>query len=79
MLIYNNCKMVYPKHSVIMVAMHIWNTYTCFCYKCTIKAILTKFYIQKDIFVFTSKIHACLHVIKTPSSVFDRTIGEFKT
>lgn len=45
MLIYNNCKMVYPKHSVIMVAMHIWNTYTCFCYKCTIKAILTKFYI----------------------------------
>lgn len=26
MLIKNNCKMVYPKHSVIMVAMHIWNT-----------------------------------------------------
>lgn len=26
MLIYNNCKTVYPKHSVIMVAMHIWNT-----------------------------------------------------
>lgn len=36
MLIYNNCKMVYPKHSVIMAAnAHL--EYSCFCYNVPLK------------------------------------------